>query len=200
MGITVAAGSTFTLRCPDTEPISLVSVAEVRAPFLAELPPIPVLSLDDGPGVRRIGVCELVSSAGLTWVDAELRDGLLTVLGDSPAPVVQRRDSVRRAGLYPAHGTALVVTRSERSRVPITGAVQDISMSGLLLRGRATNRTAPHLPTGILRVMLHIAMPWGEMTVTVATVDQRSDRLRGSFEWISPESEGPLAKYVATGT
>ena len=49
--ITVPAGSSLTLRCPGTQAIVLVSLAEVRAPFLAELPPIPVLSLD-GPGVR----------------------------------------------------------------------------------------------------------------------------------------------------
>ena len=78
--VTVPAGSTLLLRCPGAEPLALITLAEVSAAFVAELPPIPVLG-PDGPGTRRFGILELVSSAGVTWVEAELRDGTLTFTG-----------------------------------------------------------------------------------------------------------------------
>ncbi|GIF06879.1 PilZ domain-containing protein [Actinoplanes siamensis] len=192
--ITVSAGSTLTLRCPGMEAIPLVCLAEVRAPFIADLPPLPVLSLDE-PGVRRYGILELTSSAGVAWVEAELRGGLMTVLGDSPTGVVQRRDSPRRPGVYPATGTAQVDTGDSQKLVAIAGHVQDISTSGLLLRATAGG-DSPHLPSAILRTLLHVTMPWGEMNTAVTTVDQRSDQLRGTFEWIDPGDAKALAGFV----
>ncbi|MBO3737838.1 hypothetical protein [Actinoplanes flavus] len=191
--ITVPAGSSLTMRCPDTQPIVLVSLAEVSAPFLAELPPIPVLSLD-GPGVRRIGVLELVTASGVTWVEAELRNDQLTVIGDAPTDVVQRRAAARRPGNYPAIGTAEIETIDGRQRIPITGRVEDISTDGLLLRATADDNL-PALPYGIERTLLHITMPWGEMTATITTVDQRADLLRGTFEWIDPSGATELARF-----
>ncbi|GIF14884.1 PilZ domain-containing protein [Actinoplanes teichomyceticus] len=196
--ITVSAGSTLTLRCPDMETIPLVCLADVRAPFIAELPPLPVLSLDE-PGVRRYGILELASSAGVAWVEAELRDGLITVLGDTPTGVVQRRDSPRRPGAYPATGTAQVDTGTGQRLVPLTGHVQDISTSGLLLRATAAG-DSPHLPSAITRTLLHVTMPWGELTAAVTTVDQRSDQLRGTFEWINPGDAKALAAFVSGRT
>ncbi|GGN82667.1 hypothetical protein GCM10010112_60290 [Actinoplanes lobatus] len=191
--ITVPAGSSLTMRCPDTQPIVLVSLAEVSAPFLAELPPIPVLSLD-GPGVRRIGILELVTASGVTWVEAELRNDQLTVIGDAPTDVVQRRAAARRPGNYPAIGTAEIETIDGRQRVPITGRVEDISTDGLLLRA-TTDDNLPALPYGIERILLHVTMPWGEMTATITTVDQRADLLRGTFEWIDPSGATELARF-----
>jgi hypothetical protein len=180
MMITVPAGSSLTLRCPGTQAIVLVSLAEVRAPFLAELPPIPVLSLD-GPGVRRIGVLELVTATGVTWVEAELRNDQLNVIGDAPTDLVQRRSAERRPGAYPAVGTAQVENIDGRHLVGLTGRVEDISADGLLLRATAEDQL-PSLPYGIERALLHVAMPWGELTAAIATVDQRADLLRGTFE------------------
>lgn len=193
--ITVPAGSSLTLRCPDTQAIVLVSLAEVRAPFVAELPPIPVLSLD-GPGVRRIGVLELVTGSGVTWVEAELRNDQLSVLGDAPTDVVQRRTAARRPGTYPAVGTAQVENVDGRQLVPLTGRVEDISVDGLLLRA-TTDDNLPSLPYGIERTLLHVTMPWGEMTAAVKTVDQRADLLRGTYEWVEPKSSEELARYCA---
>ncbi len=193
--ITVAAGSTLTLRCPGIEAIPLVCLAEVKAPFIADLPAMPVLSLDE-QGVRRYGILELASSAGVTWVEAELRDGLITVLGDTPTGVVQRRDSPRRPGSYPATGTAQVDLGDRQRLVAVSGHVQDVSTSGLLLRATAGG-DSPHLPSAILRTLLHVSMPWGELTAAVTTVDQRSDQLRGSFEWIEPGGAKALAEFVA---
>src|SRR5512138_687367 len=99
--IMVPAGSTLTLRCPGGPDLALVTLAEVRADFVAELPPMWVLSLDK-PGTRRGGILELVTSAGVTWVEAELRGDRLTVTGDLPTDVVQRREAARKPGAYPA--------------------------------------------------------------------------------------------------
>ncbi|WIM94322.1 hypothetical protein ACTOB_006339 [Actinoplanes oblitus] len=196
--ITVSAGSTLTLRCPDMQTVPLICLADAKAPFIANLPPIPVLSLDDpGPGVRRYGILELTSNAGVAWVEAELRGGLITVLGDSPTGVVQRRDSPRRPGAYPATGTAQVDTGPSQRLVALSGEVQDISTSGLLLRATAAG-DSPHLPTAILRTLLHVTMPWGELTAAVATIDQRSDQLRGTFEWIDPGNAKALADFVVS--
>lgn len=191
--ITVPAGSSLTLRCPDTQGIVLVSLAEVEAPFIGELPPIPVLSLD-GPGVRRIGVLELVTGSGVTWVEAELRNDLLTVIGDAPTDVVQRRSAARRPGSYPATGTAQIENVDGRRLVPLTGRVEDISTAGLLLRATADDNL-PSLPYGIERTLLHVTMPWGEMTAAVSTVDQRADLLRGTYEWIEPNGAEELSRY-----
>ncbi|WP_430792048.1 hypothetical protein [Actinoplanes sp. G11-F43] len=193
--ITVPAGSSLTLRCPDTQGIVLVSLEEVRAPFISDLPPIPVLSLD-GPGVRRIGVLELVTGSGVTWVEAELRNDLLTVIGDAPTDVVQRRTAARRTGTYPTTGTAQIENAEGRRLVPLNGHVEDISTAGLLLRARADDNL-PSLPYGIERTLLHVMMPWGELTATVATVDQRADLLRGTYEWIDPQAAEELARYCA---
>lgn len=193
--ITVPAGSNLTMRCDGTQPIVLVSLEEVRAAFLAELPPIPVLSLD-GPGVRRIGVVELVTGAGVTWIEAELRNDQLKVIGDAPTDVVQRRTATRRPGSYPAIGTAQVENVDGRRLVPLTGRVEDISTAGLLLRATADDNL-PALPYGIERTMLHITMPWGEMTAAITTVDQRADLLRGTYEWIDPNAAEELARFCA---
>jgi hypothetical protein len=190
--ITVPAGSSLTLRCPGSEAIVLVTLAEVKAPFITDLPPIPVLSLD-GPGIRRIGVLELVTSAGVTWVEGEMRDDLLRVIGDAPAGVVQRRTTARQSGPFPAAGTVQVVTAESRRLVALTGRVEDISTDGLLMRA-----DVPALPYGIERLLLHVAMPWGDLTVAVNVLDQRADLLRGTFEWVEPEAASSLAEFCAT--
>ncbi|MEU4693690.1 hypothetical protein [Actinoplanes sp. NPDC023714] len=187
--ITVPAGSSLTLRCPGSEAIVLVTLAEVSAPFITDLPPIPVLSLD-GPGVRRIGVLELVTSAGVTWVEGEMRDDQLRVIGDAPAGVVQRRTAVRHAGPFPVAGTAQIVTAESRRLVAITGRVEDVSTDGLLMRA-----DVPSLPYGIERLLVHVTMPWGDLTAAVDVVDQQADLLRGTFEWVEPEAAASLADF-----
>jgi len=192
--VTVPAGSTLTLRCPGGPDLALVTLAEVRAGFVAELPPIPVLSLDE-PANRRTGIVELVTSAGVTWVEAELRGGLLTVAGDLPTDVVQRREAARRPGTYPATGSAQVDSEPGRRLVRVTGHVEDLSTGGLLLR--ATAAGGPHLPVGIVRTLLHVAMPWGEMTVAITTVEQIADQLRGAYEWIGLADAAALRDFCA---
>ncbi|MEU8241843.1 hypothetical protein AB0C07_26630 [Actinoplanes missouriensis] len=193
MTITVPAGSSLTLRCPGSEAIVLVTLAEVRAAFIEDLPPIPVLSLD-GPGVRRMGVLELVTSAGVTWVEGEMRDDQLRIIGDAPAGLVQRRSSVRQPGRFPASGTAQVVTAETRRLVAVTGRVEDISTDGLLMRA-----DVPSLPYGIERLLLHVTMPWGDLTAAVTVVDQKADVLRGTFEWVEPAAASSLAEYCSAG-
>ncbi|MEV6303186.1 hypothetical protein AB0M02_27505 [Actinoplanes sp. NPDC051861] len=193
MAITVPAGSSLTLRCPGTQDSVMVTLAEVSAPFFPELPPIPVLSLD-GPGERRFGIVELVTRSGVTWAEAELRDGLLRILGDAPADVVQRRGAARRPGTYPAAGTAQIDRAAGRRLVAVSGHVEDISIDGLLLRATADDGV-PSLPSGIERTLLHVAMPWGELTAAVVTVDQRADLLRGTFEWIDADDAEQLGRF-----
>lgn len=195
MAIIVPAGSSLALRCPGEGDQNLVTLAEARAAFIAELPPIPVLSLD-GPGTRRYGILELVSSAGVTWVEAELRDGLLTVTADPATEVVQRRGAERRPGSHPATGAAILGPGAGHRLVPITGQVEDISTGGLLLRA-TTDDGRPHLPPGIERTLLHIVMPWGDMTTAVTTVDQLADQLRGTYEWIDPADAAALQNFCA---
>jgi len=192
--ITVPAGSTLLLRCPGEQPLALIVLTEVSADFVAELPPIPVLS-PDGPGVRRFGVLELVSNAGVTWIEAELRDGVLTHSGEAPTDVVQRRGAARRPGTYAATGTAQLDSEPGRRLVAVSGQVEDVSTSGLLLR--ATPADSVHLPPGIVRSLLHISMPWGDMAVTVATIDQRADQLRGTYEWMSPADMAALRAFCS---
>ncbi|MEV4708374.1 PilZ domain-containing protein [Actinoplanes sp. NPDC049316] len=192
--VTVPAGSTLVLRCPGEPPLTLIVPAEVGAEFVAELPPIPVLGPDD-PGTRRSGILELVSSAGVTWVEADLRGGVLTITGPPPTDVVQRRGAVRRPGMYAATGTAELDSEPGRRLVAVSGHVEDVSTSGLLLR--ATPADSLHLPPGIVRTLLHISMPWGDMTATVATVDQRADQLRGTYEWMDPADEAALRAFCS---
>jgi hypothetical protein len=192
--ITVPAGSTLTLRCPGEPDLALVTLAAVHADFVAGLPPIPVLSLDD-PATRRSGVLELVTSAGVTWVEAELRGGRLTVAGDLPTDVVQRREAPRQPGTYPATGTAQVDSEPGRRLVRVTGYVEDVSTGGLLLR--ATGGSGPHLPAGIVRTLLHVGMPWGDLTVAVTTVEQIADQLRGTYEWIGRADAAALRDFCA---
>jgi hypothetical protein len=192
--ITVPAGSTLTLRCPGGPELALVTLAEVRAEFVAELPPIPVLGLDD-QATRRSGILELVTSAGVTWVEAELRGGRLTVTGDPPAGVVQRREAARKPGAYPATGTAQVEAQPGHRLVRVTGYVEDVSTGGLLLR--ATGAGGPHLPAGIARTLLHVGMPWGDLTVAVTTVEQIADQLRGAYEWIDRAGAAALRDFCA---
>jgi len=190
--ITVPAGSTLTLRCPGGPDLALVTLAEVRAAFVAELPAIPVLSLDE-PATRRTGVVELVTSAGVTWVEASLRGGLLTLAGDLPTEVVQRREAPRRPGTYPATGTAQVDSEPGRRLVRVSGHVEDVSTGGLLLR--ATAAGGPHLPNGIVRTLLHVGMPWGDLTVALTTVEQIADQLRGTYEWIDLADAAALRDF-----
>jgi hypothetical protein len=192
--ITVPAGSTLTLRCPGERGLALILLEAVRANFVAELPPMPVLSLDP-PGTRRFGILELVSSAGVTWIEAELRDGLLTITGEVTTDVVQRRGADRRPGTYPAVGTAEVDSAPGRRLVRVTGHVEDISTSGLLLR--AAGGGSRHLPAGIKRALLHVSMPWGDMTTAGTTVDQVADQWRGTYEWIDPADADALRKFCA---
>jgi hypothetical protein len=191
----VPAGSSLALRCPDAEAIALITLAEVRANFVAELPPIPVLSLD-GAGTRRIGILELVSSSGITWVEAELREGQLTIVGETVTDMVQRRTATRRSGAYPATGTAQVPPGAGPSLIAVSGHVEDISTGGLLLRALPDDGR-PHLPPGIVRTLLQIAMPWGEMTAAVTTVDQIAEQLRGTYEWIDPADAEALRDFCA---
>jgi hypothetical protein len=192
--VTVPAGSTLRLRCPGEEPLALIVLAEVSAEFVAELPPIEVLS-PDGPGVRRFGILELVSSAGVTWVEAELRDGILTHTGEPPTDVVQRRGAARRPGTYAATGIAQLDSEPGSRLVVVSGQVEDVSTSGLLLRAAAAGSV--HLPPGIVRTLLHVAMPWGDMAATITTVDQRADQLRGTYDSIEPDDEAALQAFCA---
>ncbi|GID93153.1 hypothetical protein ACFQFC_05210 [Amorphoplanes digitatis] len=192
--VTVPAGSTLLLRCPGEQPLALIAVAEVSAAFLAELPPIPVLG-PDAPGTRHFGILELVSSAGVTWVEAELREGTLTLTGEPPTDVVQRRGAARRPGTYAATGTAELDSEPGRRLVAVSGQVEDVSTSGLLLRAAPTGGV--HLPPGIVRTLLHISMPWGDMAATVKTVDQRADQLRGTYEWMGPADEEALRAFCS---
>jgi hypothetical protein len=192
--VTVPAGSTLLLRCPGEQPLALLTLVEVGAAFVAELPPIPVLNPHE-PGTRRFGILELVSSAGVTWVEAELRDGLLTRTGDPPTDVVQRRGAARRSGTYATTGTAQLDAEPGHRLVAVSGQVEDVSTSGLLLR--ATPADSVHLPPGIVRTLLHISMPWGDLTATVATVDQRADQLRGTYEWMDPADEAALRAFCS---
>jgi hypothetical protein len=193
--VTVPAGSTLHLRCPGEQPLALIVLVEVGAPFVAELPPIQVLS-PDGAGIRRFGILELVSSAGVTWIEAELRDGTLTLAGDAPTDVVQRRGAARRPGTYAATGTVELDSEPGRRLVAVSGQVEDVSTSGLLLRATPDGRV--HLPPGIIRTLLHITMPWGDLVATVKTVDQRADQLRGTYEWMSPADEAALQAFCST--
>jgi hypothetical protein len=192
--VTVPAGSTLLLRCPGEQPLALIALAEVSAAFLADLPPIPVLSPDD-QGIRRFGILELVSSAGVTWVEAELHDGLLTLTGEPPTDVVQRRGAARRPGTYAATGTVQLDSEPGRRLVAVSGQVEDVSTSGLLLR--ATPSGGVHLPPGIVRTLLHISMPWGYLSATVTTVDQRADQLRGTYEWMDPADVEALGVFCS---
>ena len=192
--ITVPAGSTLLLRCPGEQPLALIVLAEVSAAFVAELPPIPVLG-PDGPGTRRFGILELVSNAGVTWLEAELRDGVLINTGDAPTDVVQRRGAVRRPGTYAATGTAQLDAEPGRCLVAVSGQVEDVSTSGLLLC--AAPAGGVHLPSGIARTLLHISMPWGVMATTVTTTSQRADQLRGTYEWMEPSDEAALRAFCS---
>jgi hypothetical protein len=193
--VTVPEGSTLLLRCPGEQPLALIVLAEVSAAFVAELPPIPVLSLD-GPGTRRFGILELVSNAGVTWIEAELRDGTLTHTGDPPTEMVQRRGAVRRPGTYAATGTAQLDSEPGHRLVAVSGQVEDVSISGLLLRA-APAAGGVHLPPGIVRTLLHISMPWGDIAATVTTVNQRGDQLRGTYEWMNPADEAALRAFCS---
>ncbi|WP_045741699.1 MULTISPECIES: hypothetical protein [Actinoplanes] len=192
--ITVPAGSNLILRCQNAQDRVLVTLSDVAAPFIAELPPIPVLSLD-GPGVRRIGIAELVTTAGVTWVEGELHRDQFRVIGDAPAGVVQRRGAPRRAGKHPAVGTVQIRSTGGQRLVAVSGRVEDISTEGLLLRATA-EKYKPSLPPDIERTMLHVTMPWGELTAAVTAVDQRADLLRGTFEWV--DDVDPLAEFCAS--
>jgi hypothetical protein len=192
--VTVRAGSTLLLRCPGEQPLALIVLAEVSAAFVAELPPIAVLS-PDGPGARRFGILELVSSTGVTWVEAELRDGILTHTGEAPTDVVQRRGAARRPGTYAATGTVQLDSEPGRRLVAVSGQVEDVSTSGLLLR--AAPAGGVHLPPGIVRTLLHINMPWGDIAATVTTVNQRADQLRGTYEWMDPAGEAALRTFCS---
>ena len=192
--VTVPAGSTLLLRCPGEPAIALIVLAEVSAALLADLPPISVLS-PDGPGIRRAGVLELVSSAGVTWIEADLRDGVLTHNGVPPTDVIQRRGAARRPGTYAATGTVQLDSEPGRRLVAVAGQVEDVSTSGLLLR--AAPAGSVHLPPGIVRTLLHISMPWGSLSATVTTVDQRADQLRGTYEWMDPADEEALGAFCS---
>jgi hypothetical protein len=173
----------------------LIVLVEVSAPFVAELPPIQVLS-SDSADIRRFGILELVSSAGVTWIEAELRDGTLTLSGDAPTDVVQRRGAARRPGTYAATGTVELDSEPGRRLVAVSGQVEDVSTSGLLLRAVPDGRV--HLPPGIIRTLVHVTMPWGDLVATVKTVDQRADQLRGTYEWMSPADEAALRTFCST--
>jgi hypothetical protein len=109
--------------------------------------------------------------------------------------VVQRRGAARRPGTYAATGTAQLDSEPGRRLVAVSGQVEDVSTSGLLLR--AAPADSVHLPPGIVRTLLHISMPWGDMAATITTVDQRADQLRGRYEWMGPADATALRAFCS---
>jgi len=109
---------------------------------------------------------------------------------------VQRREATRRPGAYPATGTAQVDEEPGRRLVRVTGHVEDVSTGGLLLRATPAGG-GPHLPAGIVRTLLHVGMPWGDMTVAVGTVEQIAGQLRGTYEWIGLADAAALRDFCA---
>lgn len=196
--VLVPAGSSLTLRRADGTAVTMVTLADISAQLLDDLPAIPVMSLED-PAARQAGVLELVSTSGVAWVEAELRGDLLRLTGHPSDALVQRRASHRRPEQRPMFGTAELPRApgsSVRRRVRFDGQVLNISASGVLLR--AVPEGGGHsLPAGVTAVMIEADMPWGPLAAAVRVVDQRSDLLRGEFSWLPAAAPAQLDSYCS---
>jgi len=196
--VLVPAGSSLILRRADGTAVTMVTLADVTAKLLGELPDIPVMSLED-PAVRHAGVVELVSTSGVAWAEAELRGDLLRLLGDASDTLLQRRSSHRRQESLPFVGTAELAREPRRivgRRVRFGGQVLNISATGVLLR--AVPEGGGHcLPPGVTAVMIEADMPWGALPAAVRVIDQRSEYLRGEFTWLPPTAPAQLIAYCS---
>jgi len=196
--VLVPAGSSLILRRGDGTAAAMVTLTDVSAKLLGNLPDIPVMSLED-PAARQVGVVELVTTSGVAWAEAELRGDLLRLLGDASDTLVQRRTSQRRHERRPFVGTA-ELARPPRAivgrRVRFAGQVLNISATGVLLS--AVPEGGGHcLPAGVTAVMIEAEMPWGAFQAAVRVIDQRSEYLRGEFTWLPPSAPAQLKAYCA---
>ena len=196
--VLVPAGSSLILRRGDGTAVGMVTLADVSAKLLGDLPAIPVMSLED-PAARQVGVVELVSTSGVAWAEAELRGDLLRLIGDASDTLVQRRSSHRRHERRPFFGSAelaRVPPRLVGPRVRFSGQVLNISATGVLLR--AVPEGEGHcLPAGVTAVMIEAEMPWGVFQAAVRVIDQRSEFLRGEFTWLPPSAPDQLNSYCS---
>lgn len=196
--VLVPAGSSLILRRGDGTAVTMVTMADVSAKLLDDLPAIPVMSLED-PATRQTGVVELVSTSGVAWAEAELRGDLLRLIGDASDTLVQRRSSHRVHEQRPFFGTAELARTPGRlvgRRVRFGGQLLNISASGVLLR--AVPEEGGHcLPAGVTAVMIEAEMPWGAFPAAVRVVDQRSEFLRGEFTWLPPSAPDQLTAYCS---
>jgi hypothetical protein len=176
----------------------MVTLGDVTAKLLCDLPPIRVMSLED-PAARHFGVVELVSTSGAAWVEAELGGDELRLLGDASDTLVQRRTSYRRQDSRPCVGVAEFTAdpgSPAGRRIRFGGQVLNISASGVLLR--AVPETGGHcLPGGAATVTIDADMPWGVLPATARVVDQRSEFLRGEFTWLPPSAPAQLSLYCS---
>jgi hypothetical protein len=195
--VLVPAGSSLVLRRADGTAVTMVTLADVSAGLLCDLPAIPVMSLED-PAARHAGVVELVSTSGAAWAEAELRGDLLRLLGDASDTLVQRRSSHRRPDHRPCVGVAELAREpgTVGRKIRFGGQVLNISASGVLLR--AVPEGDGHcLPAGVITLMIEADMPWGVVPATVRAIDQRSEFLRGEFTWLPPADATQLSLYCS---
>jgi hypothetical protein len=196
--VVVPAGSSLILRRSDGTAVTMVTLVDVSAKLLGDLPAIPVMSLED-PAARHGGVVELVSTSGVAWAEAELRGDVLRLIGDASDTLVQRRSSRRRDERRPFVGTAELARESGRlvgRRVRFGGRVLNISATGILLR--AVPEGARHyLPPGVTAVMIEAEMPWGVFQAAARVINQRSEFLRGEFTWLPPSAPDQLNSYCS---
>lgn len=199
--VLVPAGSSLTLRRTDGTAVTMVTLADVSAKLLCDLPAIPVMSLED-PAARHAGVVELVCTSGAAWAEAELRGDMLRLIGDASDSLVQRRSSHRRHERRPYVGVAEFAGDPAGPggpagrRIPFGGQVLNVSASGVLLR--AVPETGGHcLPGGVTAVTIEADMPWGTLPATVRVVDQRSEFLRGEFTLLPPSGADQLRRYCS---
>lgn len=196
--VLVPAGSSLILRRADGTAVTMVTLADVSADLIDDLPDIPVMSLED-PAERHAGVVELVTSSGAAWAEAELRGDLLRVTGDPSDTLVQRRASRRRPDHRPYVGVAEVAAEPGsplRRTIRFGGEVLNISSAGVLLRA-VPQGEGHRLPSGVTTVTIEADMPWGRLPATVRVVDQRSDLLRGEFTGLTPSDTVQLVLYCS---
>lgn len=196
--VLVPAGSSLVLRRADGTAVTMVTLVDVSAGLLGDLPAIRVMSLED-PAVRHAGVVELVSSSGAAWAEAELRGDLLRLIGDPSDTLVQRRSSRRRPDRRPCVGVAKLPGEPDgpvRRTIRFGGEVLNISASGVLLR--AYLEADGHcLPAGVTSVTIEADMPWGPLNAAARVVDQRSEFLRGEFTGLPPHDASRLNTYCS---
>lgn len=191
--VLVPAGSTLTLRRSDGTAVTMVTLADISAKLLCDLPAIPVMSLED-PAARHAGLVELVCTSGAAWAEAELRGDMLRLIGDASDTLVQRRSSHRRHERRPYVGIAELAGDPTGRTIRFGGHVLNVSASGVLLR--AVPETGSHcLPAGVTTVTIEADMPWGMLPATVRVVDQRSEFLRGEFTSLPPSAADQLSRY-----